>query len=213
MKLFILITIYCLISSIQSTLGPGDKKTKEKSKIKSKEPEASTPTSQNNTSQLIDDRSVVDRGLINENRIPPKDIIFNHNKYCKQCSTLKNFKNKVLGYVTPWNSKGYDISKVFAKKLDYLSPVWLQIIRKGRKDYQLGGTQEIDKKWMKSVSKNNKNVLFVPRIVFENLKTPDLHALFNDEEELEALAKMLVDKANELNFSGYVLEIYSQLGI
>ena len=65
---------------------------------------------------------------------------------------------------------------------------------------------------MKSVVKNDKNTLIVPRILFENLKATDLHALFNDEEELDSLAKMLVKKANEYKFGGYVLEIYSQLG-
>jgi chitinase domain-containing protein 1 len=65
---------------------------------------------------------------------------------------------------------------------------------------------------MKTVLKNDKTTLFVPRILFENLKATDLHALFNDEEEIESLAKMLVSKANEYKFGGYVLEIYSQLG-
>lgn len=65
---------------------------------------------------------------------------------------------------------------------------------------------------MKNVLKQDNNTLFVPRILFENLKTNDLHALFNDEDELESLSKMLVNKANEYKFGGYTLEIYSQLG-
>lgn len=210
MKFSNLILIISLISSIESTLGPGDRKSKSKAKVETTTPTTPATPADN---QVDDTLSVIDRNLVTNNRITPREIIFNHNKYCKPCASVKSFKGKVIGYVTPWNAKGYDVSKTFSKKLDFIAPVWLQISRKGRKDYQFTGTHDIDKKWMKSVLSKNEKTQFLPRILFENLKPTDLHALFNDEEELNSLAKMLVEKANEYNFGGYVLEIYSQLGI
>ena len=52
----------------------------------------------------------------------------------------------------------------------------------------------------------------MPRILFEKLKMDDLHAIFNDEEEKQAIGKMLVAKAKQYGFDGYVFEIYLQLG-
>ncbi|QQP41392.1 Chitinase domaincontaining protein 1like, partial [Caligus rogercresseyi] len=48
----------------------------------------------------------------------------------------------ILGYVTPWNSKGYDVAKIFkAPKLDLISPVWVQL----HPDLSLHGLHDIDK--------------------------------------------------------------------
>lgn len=158
------------------------------------------------------DNSVKDRKLVKKS-ITSSEILKNHAKYCQQCSTVKSFKNKVLGYVTPWNSHGYDIAKIFGNKIDYISPVWLQIKRIGRRKYTLTGTHDIDSSWIDQVKQNSNNTAsLVPRILFEKLKMEDLHALFNDEKEIDALAKMLVDKSLEYKFDGYVFEIYLQLG-
>ncbi|RNA40281.1 chitinase domain-containing 1 [Brachionus plicatilis] len=155
--------------------------------------------------------NVLERGLV-ENEIELDDIVKNHAIYCDKCKNKKNFENKVLGYVTPWNSRGYDIAKVFANKLDLVSPVWLQIQRVGRKNYQLTGTHDIDMKWINAVKKkSNQTSQLVPRILFERLKMEDLHALFNDEEEIDSLAKMLLKKSIDFQFNGYVLEVYMQL--
>ena len=65
---------------------------------------------------------------------------------------------------------------------------------------------------LKVKENSNGTVSFVPRILFEKLRMEDLHSLFNNEEEIEALGKLLVDKAAKFNFNGYVFEIYVQLG-
>ena len=155
--------------------------------------------------------SVEERGLIN-NDIDGDEIVKNHAIYCNKCKNQKKFDQKVLGYVTPWNSRGYDIAKVFANKIDLVSPVWLQIQRTGRKKYEFTGTHDIDIKWINKLKKNsNQTSQLVPRILFEKLKMEDLHALFNDEEEIESLTKMLIKKSIDFKFNGYVLEIYMQL--
>lgn len=55
-----------------------------------------------------------------------------------------------------WNSRGYDIAKIFHKKFTHVSPVWLQI--KVKSDgYQITGTHDIDKGWVKEVIRGGKN--------------------------------------------------------
>jgi len=44
-----------------------------------------------------------------------------------------------------WNSRGYDVAKLFAHKFTYISPVWLQIQRKSESNYLVLGTHDIDK--------------------------------------------------------------------
>ena len=198
LKVFI-VSLVILVVVVNATLGPDDKK-KAKSKTKAAE------------KIKLASKSVVDRNLVKKDIDIENDVVKSHQKYCEPCAVQKTFENKVLGYVTPWNSKGYDVCKLFAKKLDYISPVWLQIKRTGRKKYELA-EHDIDSNWMQQVrSSNGSEVSFVPRILFEKLTVEDLHALFNNEEEIEALTKMLVAKAKQFNFEGYVFEIYLQLG-
>lgn len=169
--------LVCLINIASSTLGPGDKKSKKSKK-----------TEYPQTVPVKLDGDVFDRKLVQE-EISIKSIIQNYKHFSLDRSKIKRFENKVLGYVTPWNSKGYDHSKTFANKLDIISPVWLQIERVGRLKYELKGTHDIDKNWIVDVRKSSdKNEIeFLPRILFENLKMEDLNAMFNSEEELAAL--------------------------
>jgi len=177
-----------LVYQANSTLGPGDKKAKKSSK------ELAKPVivPQTNTEKTFSNLNIYQRQLIKPDNISTKEIIDNHADFCKSCDHLKNFKNKILGYVTPWNSKGYDLAKIFAKKFDMVTPVWLQIVRKGRKNYEFTGTHDIDQNWMKTVKKNSQtedgnHAEFLPRILFEKFEPEDLHALFNNEEETIAL--------------------------
>ena len=195
-----LLVIY-LVDVSESALGPSDKKTKKKDK-------------KAQHSEIIDDtpadQSVVERGLVQSSIKSTRDIFFNHMKFCQPCSNKKVFKNIVLGYVAPWNSKGYSISKHFSSKFNYISPVWFTIQRLGRKNYELVGTKDIDKTWMADVKKNSE-ISFLPRIMLEKFTAEDHHALFNDEDEMTSLVKMMIDNAKKYKFGGYVLEIYSQL--
>lgn len=44
-----------------------------------------------------------------------------------------------------WNSHGYDISKIFGNKFTLISPVWLQVRRKGKERFQFTGLHDADK--------------------------------------------------------------------
>jgi len=47
--------------------------------------------------------------------------------------------------VLQWNSRGYDVAKLFSHKFTYISPVWLQVQRKSDGGYVVLGTHDIDK--------------------------------------------------------------------
>jgi hypothetical protein len=77
----------------------------------------------------------------------------------------KQFPGAVLGYVTPWNSHGYDIAKNFGTKFSLVSPVWLQVTVSNNEDYLVGGAHDVDTNWMVDVRKRGGKI--VPRILFE----------------------------------------------
>lgn len=52
-----------------------------------------------------------------------------------------------------WNNHGYDVAKLFANKFSHISPVWLQILRKGESKYEIAGTHDIDNSWIQDVKK------------------------------------------------------------
>jgi chitinase domain-containing protein 1 len=84
-------------------------------------------------------------------------------------SLSKSFRGPVLGYVTPWNSHGYDIAKNFGGKFSLVSPVWLQVTVSSNEDYLIGGAHDVDKGWMADV--RNKGAKIVPRLLFERCES------------------------------------------
>ena len=110
-------------------------------------------------------------GLVTLDPVYASDIIDHHASYYEQ-SASKNYDANVLGYVTPWNSHGYDVAKTFGDKLSLVSPVWLQIQPSDKQNpsvpYIIGGTHDIDKNWIADVK--NRNALVVPRVLFDKVK-------------------------------------------
>ncbi|CAH0694661.1 unnamed protein product [Spodoptera exigua] len=159
--------------------------------------------------------NVLDRKLVNESPLV-KDIIKYHATY-HQDVTTRNFKNAVLGYVTPWNNKGYDVAKTWAPKFNYVSPVWLQIKRQSPNIYIISGLHDVDHAWMKSVKQKGSttNLKLLPRILFENWQPSDLKAFFMEptsHTEQKALIEEIKKACKQWKFDGVVLEVLSQIG-
>ncbi|XP_040984935.1 chitinase domain-containing protein 1 isoform X4 [Aquila chrysaetos chrysaetos] len=160
---------------------------------------------------LHSDKNVRERGLV---VVDPKakDIILEHRSYCSKKMKERHFSGDVLGYITPWNSHGYDIAKIFGNKFTLISPVWLQVKRRGKERFQFTGLHDADKGWMKDVRKASKNIKIVPRILFDGWTYQDFESVFGSEDEIEELTKNMVLLAKNENFDGFVVEVWSQLG-
>lgn len=182
------------IVNVNSTLSHGDtKKEKPRKEVKVKKGPV-----QNN---------VFDRRLVIEDPLP-EDIISEYQTYYANVN-IKQFDGKVLGYVTPWNNHGYDIAKLFGRKFNFISPVWLQIKRQAAKSYILTGTHDVDSRWMEEVRKNAVGI--IPRVLFDNWNVKDLTTLMTNDDECNYLSNVLLENANKYKFSGYVLELWSQV--
>ncbi|XP_028305814.1 chitinase domain-containing protein 1 [Gouania willdenowi] len=153
--------------------------------------------------------SVLDRGLVVSD-LNWKDVVKEEKRYCARIK--KVFKGPVLGYVTPWNSHGYDMAKVFGSKLTSVSPVWLQLRRRGPEIYDVTGLHDHDPGWVKAVRKSNKKVRIVPRLLFDGWSYQDYMSVLTSEDEIEELGSELVDVAKTEGFDGFTFELWSQLG-
>ncbi|GLV39421.1 uncharacterized protein CBL_13300 [Carabus blaptoides fortunei] len=157
------------------------------------------------------DNSVHDRNLIIENP-SAKDILNNYQSYYTN-TTKYNVDGIVLGYVTPWNNHGYDVAKIFGSKFTHISPVWLQVVRAGKNKYEIKGTHDIDKGWLKDVKKSgaDRNVKIVPRVLFDDWSNKDYFNLFTSIEEKEAIAKVFINTCRTWKLDGIIIEVWSQL--
>uniref|UniRef100_H3DF66 Chitinase domain-containing protein 1 n=1 Tax=Tetraodon nigroviridis TaxID=99883 RepID=H3DF66_TETNG len=155
------------------------------------------------------DLSVLERGLVVSD--PHwKDIVREEKRHCVHIK--KTFQGQVLGYVTPWNSHGYDIAKLFGSKMTSVSPVWLQLRRRGPETFDVTGLHDHDPGWVKAVRKSNRKIRMVPRLLFDGWSYQDYMSVLASEDEIEELASELVDVAKTEAFDGFTLELWSQLG-
>lgn len=209
-----LFVIFCLICSIESTIGPGSRKSNARTteKVSSTTPPPVQPAPTGPIQSAAPAKtSVQQRNLIQDN-IDRQTIIENHQSYCSSCLESREFTHPTLVYITPWNSHGYDVAKIFAKKLDYVSPVWLNIKRTGLETYTIGGKHDIDKKWIETLKEKNPEIKIVPRVIFDEWSTDSVHALFQSENEKQQVASTFAELLTEYEqyFDGIVLEILIQ---
>ncbi|XP_063145376.1 chitinase domain-containing protein 1 [Candoia aspera] len=156
-------------------------------------------------------QTVQERGLV---VIDPKvkDIVLEHKSCCATKGREHSFEGETLGYITPWNSHGYDIAKTFGNKFTTISPVWLQVKRRGKEKFQFTGLHDVDQGWMKEVKRNAKSIKIVPRILFEDWSYHDFENVFGSEDEIEELSNAMIQVAKSENFDGFMIEVWNQLG-
>ncbi|XP_028823243.1 chitinase domain-containing protein 1-like [Denticeps clupeoides] len=141
-----------------------------------------------------------------------RDIVREEKRFCPQAVAERRFQGAVLGYVTPWNSHGYDVAKLFGPKLTGVSPVWLQVRRRGPESFHVTGLHDHDPGWVKAVRKANKKNKIVPRLLFDGWSYQDYRSVLASEDEIEELAREILDVGRSEGFDGFTLELWSQLG-
>ncbi|KAI3642126.1 hypothetical protein MP228_011681 [Amoeboaphelidium protococcarum] len=129
---------------------------------------------------------------------------------------------KVLAYVTPWNSHGYDVAVKFRSKFDIISPVWFQIRPRDGGGYDINGEHDVDAKWIQRVKYGNyefsqqpsvdgsHKVEIMPRFRLELQSQTDAINLLkatDNPQLVKQLVKSILKLCKKNNFDGIVLEI------
>ncbi|XP_029035486.1 chitinase domain-containing protein 1 isoform X2 [Osmia bicornis bicornis] len=152
-------------------------------------------------------QDVFQRNLVVKN-IKPHDIIRESGFYFSN-TTRRRFTGDILGYITPWNNNGFEISKIFHGKFTTVSPVWLSF---PDGSWQLS-THDVQKKWLKEMRASNNDAHYVnilPRVLFEHWSVNDIVRLYSNTHKQIQLISSLIDTAETFHFDGYVLEIWNQ---
>jgi chitinase domain-containing protein 1 len=217
MKYHFLLSIgFYFLYPIESTLGPGNRKSTSRTVEKIVPPSTSfnpSPPSSSIPQESFppSETNVLQRNLLQED-INARLILENYQSYCFTCTNNRQFPYSTLIYITPWNNRGYDLVKIFPEKFDYICPVWFNLKRIGIEKYLIDGTHDIDVKWIETLKEKRSDVRIVPRVLIEKWSTDDIHALFQSEHEKQQLSLTLKNFLIEYNqiFDGYVLELLAQ---
>jgi chitinase domain-containing protein 1 len=152
--------------------------------------------------------SVIERKLVVTNP-KAKDIIREHKAYSIEGTKVRNFNGTVLAYVTPWNSHGYDIAKLFASKFTHLAPVWLQAkLADDEQSIVIEGTHDIDFKWMQTIREQNPSIKIVPRIIFEGWSHAQYLYITTHSNLVPTIGRQLCEFAKKWEMDGFVIELW-----
>ncbi|KAL3141269.1 hypothetical protein ABBQ38_003604 [Trebouxia sp. C0009 RCD-2024] len=137
-----------------------------------------------------------------------ESILQDHHE-CQANIRMRASPAPVLAYVTPWNSKGYEIAEQLSAKFTHVSPVWLQLRwDAAATSFSVTGQHDIDTGWMARVAQPNGTVRakIVPRVIFE-LDQAGLRELL---VKPKAAANLFLDICVKYGFDGLVVETWAQ---
>ncbi|XP_010913890.1 uncharacterized protein [Elaeis guineensis] len=146
--------------------------------------------------------SVYERGLVKRD-VSFQEILTEHGRVSENKSG-RHFPNPVLAYITPWNSRGYEIANLFNSKLTHLSPVWYELKSEG-KTLVLEGRHNADIKWISEVRMNGHS-LVLPRVVLEAFPA---ELLLKKKQWTKAI-DVIITECKEMGYDGIVLESWSR---
>ncbi|KAF3782582.1 Chitinase domain-containing protein 1 [Nymphaea thermarum] len=146
--------------------------------------------------------SVYERGLVKPN-VGYQEVL-NENSKASENVSDRHFKHPVLAYVTPWNSKGYDVAKKFNSKFTHVSPVWYELRSEGSK-LSLVGQHNADTGWVSEV-KSNGHTLVLPRVVLEAFP----NELLKRKMMWEKAINLILAECEAMGYDGVVLESWSR---
>ncbi|PIA49069.1 hypothetical protein AQUCO_01300129v1 [Aquilegia coerulea] len=146
--------------------------------------------------------TVYERGLVKPNT-NYQEILTENNKVSKNTS-IRHYTYPILSYITPWNSRGYEMAKRFNSKFTHLSPVWYDLKSEGN-GIVLEGRHNADLGWISELRKSG-NALVMPRIVLEAFPNEFLRK----KKKRDKAVDLIVTECKEMEYDGIVLESWSR---
>jgi hypothetical protein len=124
----------------------------------------------------------------------------------------------VLGYVTPWNSRGKQLVEDYREKFDLVSPVWYTVHADEAKNddhvyvVRGGPPGEEDEAWYQRLQKPRassgalKPLRVVPRFILDGWHQENFQNLLFNETRWRLLSNSIMDVVAERSFDGVVFE-------
>ncbi|PKA64229.1 hypothetical protein AXF42_Ash009449 [Apostasia shenzhenica] len=146
--------------------------------------------------------SIYESGLVKSD-INFQEVLNENARVPLNCS-LRHFSNPVLAYITPWNSKGYEVAKEFTTKFTHISPVWYELRSEGKK-LVLNGRHNVDMGWISQL-RINGNAVVLPRVVLETFPAD----LLLKKKQWSKASNIILQECKEMEYDGIVLESWSR---
>nr|XP_023911384.1 chitinase domain-containing protein 1 [Quercus suber] len=148
------------------------------------------------------DSYVFQRGLVKAN-VDFQEILAENSKVSENTSH-RHYNYPVLAYITPWNSKGYEIAKRFNSKFTHLSPVWYDLKSQGT-GLILEGRHNADVGWISELRRSG-DAWVLPRVVLEAFPAE----LLTRKKQRDKAIKLIVTECKDMGYDGIVLEAWSR---
>lgn len=120
----------------------------------------------------------------------------------------------VLGYVTPWHSRGKELVEEYRKSFDMVSPVWYTV-HANEADADVytvrgGPPDKDDEAWYQRLQKTSpdgsKPLQIVPRFILDGWMQNDFQQLVYNETRWSDLAAVIMRVVQDMSFDGVVFE-------
>ncbi|KAK7744069.1 hypothetical protein SLS53_003587 [Cytospora paraplurivora] len=131
----------------------------------------------------------------------------------------------VLGYVTPWNSRGKELVEQHRQKLDIVSPVWYTIHASeapGEELYTVKGgpPSEEDEAWYKRLQQppdtedaSSRPLQVAPRFFLDGWTADDYQNLVLNQTRWQILSGAITDVVTEKSYDGIVFESWASYAL
>ncbi|XP_059651262.1 uncharacterized protein LOC132298914 [Cornus florida] len=146
--------------------------------------------------------NVYQRGL-DETNVNYQQILTENTKVSENTSH-RHYTYPVLAYITPWNSRGYELAKTFNSKFTHLSPVWYDLKSQGTK-LVLEGRHNADIGWISELRLTG-DAKVLPRVVLEAFPTE----LLKKKKLRRKAIDLIISECKEMEYDGIVLESWSR---
>ncbi|XP_061352997.1 uncharacterized protein LOC133297808 isoform X2 [Gastrolobium bilobum] len=130
--------------------------------------------------------------------------VLTENSRVSENTSQRHYTYPVLGYITPWNSRGYEMAKRFNSKFTHLSPVWYDL-KSQQTSLVLEGRHNADKGWISELKKTGE-ALILPRVVLEASPAE----LLRTKKQRSKAIDLIVTECKEMGYDGIVLESWSR---
>ncbi|TKY61270.1 Chitinase domain-containing protein 1 [Spatholobus suberectus] len=130
--------------------------------------------------------------------------VLTENSKVSENTSRRHYTYPVLGYITPWNSRGYELAKRFNSKFTHLSPIWYDL-KSQQTSLILEGRHNADRGWISELKKTGE-ALILPRVVLE--ASPAV--LLGKEKQKNKAINLIVTECKEMGYDGIVLESWSR---
>lgn len=148
--------------------------------------------------------SAFDTGNVAKNVTADSFLHVSNKAYQKnnETSQMVRQNKRSLGFITPWNDVGYNLTLEYCNKFSDIVPVWLRVEYENGM-FKIKGDDVINEKWISEIKSKCSNIKIVPRLLLNFNQDIFVYQFRDLVKLLKINLKKLLDN---YNFDGVFIE-------